>query len=146
MRSKSSARTSLLAATSCAAYKIPNVRTICAKKSTGYVLKRRHRCLRRWHWQAKIPENRYVRGSFKAYIGSASRLTRPTPPETAAENAHRTFTVGPNHFVNLSSALRDLSDSLTWSSRTATMALVELHDCNWKARGCVRRSFFVCFS
>ena len=34
-----------------------------------------------------------------------SRLTRLTPPETAAENAERTLTVGPNHCVNLSSPL-----------------------------------------
>jgi hypothetical protein len=26
------------------------------------------------------------------------------------------------------------------------MVLVELHDCNWEASGCARRSFFVCFS
>ena len=25
------------------------------------------------------------------------------------------------------------------------MTAVELHDCNWEASGCVRRSFLVCF-
>ena len=25
------------------------------------------------------------------------------------------------------------------------MAAVELHDCNWEASGCARRSFLVCF-
>jgi hypothetical protein len=25
------------------------------------------------------------------------------------------------------------------------MAVVESHDCNWEASGCVRRSFLVCF-
>ena len=49
----------------------------------------------------------YIRGRFKDYYVSIS--TRLTPPETVAENAERTFTVGFNHFVNLSSPLRDLS-------------------------------------
>ena len=48
----------------------------------------------------------YIRGCFKDYISISTRLT---PPETVAENAERTFTVGFNHFVNLSSPLRDLS-------------------------------------
>ena len=38
-------------------------------------------------------------------LDHASKLTRPTPPETTAENVHRTFTVGLNHLVNLSSPL-----------------------------------------
>jgi hypothetical protein len=51
-------------------------------------------------------ENTYkicIRRSFKLAI--LTRHTRLTPPETAAENANRTFTVGPNHLVNLSSPL-----------------------------------------
>ena len=44
----------------------------------------------------------YIRGSFRDYVLS---LTRPTPPEMAAENAHRTLTVGVIHLVNLSSPL-----------------------------------------
>ena len=38
-------------------------------------------------------------------LAHLSKLTRPTPPETTEENMHRTFTVGFNHFVNLSSPL-----------------------------------------
>jgi hypothetical protein len=55
MRSNSSARTSLLAATSLAAYKTFNVRTIRPEKYIGYLLKRRHRRLRRSHSRVKIP-------------------------------------------------------------------------------------------
>ena len=55
----------------------------------------------------------YIRGRSRLTLAQESRLTRLTPPETAAENALRTFTVGPNHFVNLSSPLRDLSNSRT---------------------------------
>jgi hypothetical protein len=50
----------------------------------------------------------YIRRRFKDYISISTKLT---PPEKVAENAERTFTVGFNHFVNLSSALRDLSKS-----------------------------------
>ena len=49
----------------------------------------------------------YIRGRFKDY-SSIVISTRLKPPETVAENAERTFT-GFNHFVNLSSPLRDLS-------------------------------------
>ena len=49
-----------------------------------------------------------IRGSLRDYM---LRLTRPTPPEIAAENAHRTLTVGVIHFVSLSSPLLDLSNS-----------------------------------
>jgi hypothetical protein len=41
----------------------------------------------------------------KLELAYEPRLTRLTPPETAAENAQRTFTVGFNHLVNLSSPL-----------------------------------------
>ena len=55
--------------------------------------------------------------TYKIYISLSlaqeSRRTILTPPETVAENALRTFTVGPNHFANLSSPLRDLSNSRT---------------------------------
>ena len=50
-------------------------------------------------------ENTYkigIGGIFRVYV---SRLTRPTPPEMAAENAYRTLTVGVIHFVSLSSPL-----------------------------------------
>jgi hypothetical protein len=45
--------------------------------------------------------NIWIRKSFK--LALFMRHTRLTPPETAAENANRTFTVGPSHLVNLSS-------------------------------------------
>ena len=54
----------------------------------------------------------YIRG---LRLGQIPTLTGPTPSETAAENAYRTFTVGINHFVNLSSPLRAWSNSRTWS-------------------------------
>ncbi|KAH8990859.1 hypothetical protein EDB92DRAFT_1863608 [Lactarius akahatsu] len=88
MCSKSFARASLLAATSLAALR-PPMRTPMPAKITF------------------AGEN--------TYISEASRLTRPTPSETAAENAYRTFTVGINHFVNLLSPLRAWSNSRTWS-------------------------------
>ena len=44
----------------------------------------------------------HMRNLKLAYM---SRLTRLAPPEMAAENANRTFTVGFNHFVILSSLL-----------------------------------------
>ena len=50
----------------------------------------------------------YISGRFKDYISISTRLT---PPETVAENAERTFTVGFSHLVNLWSPLRDLSKS-----------------------------------
>jgi hypothetical protein len=59
-------------------------------------------------------ENTYIihiREASRFTLADVSRLTRATPPETAAENVYRTFTVGVNHFVNLSSPLRDLSKS-----------------------------------
>ena len=52
-------------------------------------------------------ENTYkicIRGSFRVYVLRLG-LTRPTPPEMAAENAYRTLTVGVIHLVNLSSPL-----------------------------------------
>ena len=52
----------------------------------------------------------YIRGRFKDYI-SIMISTKLMPPETVAENAERTFTVGFSHFVNLSSPLRDFSES-----------------------------------
>ena len=50
----------------------------------------------------------YIRGRFKDYIRIS---TMPTPPETVAENAERTFTVGFNHITTVSSALRDMFKS-----------------------------------
>ena len=50
----------------------------------------------------------YFRGHFNDYINISTKLT---PPETVAENAEMTFTVGFNHFDNLSSPMRDLSNS-----------------------------------
>ena len=82
---------------------------------------------------------------FRGILVQELTLTRLTPPETVAENALRTLTVGPNHFVNRSSPLLLSSNSRTRSWRKVTMAEVDSHDCNLEARGCVRRSFFVCF-
>ena len=48
----------------------------------------------------------YIRERFKDYLSISTKLM---PPETVAENAERTFTVGFNHFVNRSSRQRDLS-------------------------------------
>src|SRR6266702_246624 len=115
MRSNSSARASLLAATSLAAYKTFYVSTICPKKEIRYSLKGRHQCLQISLSQAKIP-TKYISEEVSIIrLAQASRLTRPTPSEMAAENAYRTFTVGINHFVNLSSPLRAWSNCRIWS-------------------------------
>ena len=50
-------------------------------------------------------ENTYKIEDSILVLAQLSKLTIPTPPETTAENVHRTFTVGLNHLVNLSSPL-----------------------------------------
>ena len=108
IRSKSSARMSLFAATPWAVYKIlerendwPRERdTILAEMRTPTPVK--------ITLAGENAYKMYIRRRFKDYISINTKLT---PPETVAENAERTFTVGFSHFVNLSSPLRDFSKS-----------------------------------
>ena len=62
--------------------------------------------------------------------------TGPIPPETAAENALRTFTLGSNHFINLSSpptTRKQLEFSnLILKDRKDGTILVESQDCSWE--------------
>jgi hypothetical protein len=44
--------------------------------------------------QAKIPTEYISEEAPRFTLADVSRLTRVTPPETAAENAYRTFTLG----------------------------------------------------
>jgi len=70
----------------------------------------------------------------------------PMPSPRVAENAKRTFTVGPSQFLSLSLLLRLRSNCWTRSRSTGRISAGESQDCNWVARGWVRSLFFVVFS
>src|ERR1700744_3348772 len=76
MRSKSSARTSLLPATSLAVFKTFSMRPISSMMIIGYLLRERRRFPQRWHLQAKIPKKIYIRRSFK-YCSEAYKTGAP---------------------------------------------------------------------
>ena len=93
-----------------------NVRSIRPNKLMRHSPKERHQFLRKLQSRAKIPrryEHNTSEEAPRLTPAHVLRLTRLTPPEAAAENALITLTVGPNHFVNRSSPLRDLSNSRT---------------------------------
>ena len=110
IRSKSSARTSLLAATPWAVYEISNMRTIGPEKPDTILAEMRTPTPVKITLAGENTYKIYIRGQFNDCVSISTKLT---PPETVAENAERTFTVGFSHFVNLSSPLRDLSKSRT---------------------------------
>ena len=98
-------RNSLLAAASLAAYETFDFRKDLHKKIDGILARRKTPIPAKVMFAGESTYRVYIRGCVRVYFAHKARLTRLTPPETAAENAQRTFTVGFSHLVNLSSPL-----------------------------------------
>ena len=105
MCSNSPVRNSLLAAASLAAYETFDFRKDLHKKIDGILARRKTPILAKIMFAGENTYRVYIRGCVRVSFAHMQRLTRLAPPETAAENAQRTFTVGFSHLVNLSSPL-----------------------------------------
>ena len=101
----SSARTYSLAATPLAAYETLDIRKDLPEEIDGILARRKTPIPVKIMFAGESVYRVYIRGCVRVYFAHMARLTRLTPPETAAENAQRTFTVGFSHLVNLSSPL-----------------------------------------
>ena len=87
MRSNSSARTSLLAAVSLAAYETLDFRKDLPKEIYGILARRKTPIPEKIAFAGENTYRVYIRGCVRVYFAHMPRLTRLTPPETAAENA-----------------------------------------------------------